>query len=301
MKKCFKLLVYSSLAFLVYALFSKGYFEDFSVHNWTYFSASIPLLCLGFVGQGLQWWAVLRAFGYKLGVKDSVISIGLSMFAKYIPGKVWLIFGRATFVAGKLGLSLKDVSWLSLVSQTFGLWVGLLLGLLLAPIFGDDNPYLILLVVGIFLLSLFLFHRGLMTLAENLILKILKRQMRLPFVPMKQALMLLPYFLFTWLSWSVGFYFLAFSVTGLALDYGIILAFPLAASLGIMALLVPGGLGVRESILVGVMVLLSIDTDSAIRISIMQRIWFLIGESFIFVLALALNNWKTSFHNHEKQ
>lgn len=300
MKKYFKYLVYVSLSFLAYALFSRGYLKNFSVHKWTYFSVSIPLLCLGFVGQGLQWRAVLRAFGYELGVRDSVISVGLPIFGKYIPGKVWLILGRATFVGGKLGISLKDVSWLSLVSQAFALWVGLLMGLLLVPVFGFDNPYLILLVVGLFLLSLMLFNRGLLTLVENLILKILKRQMRLPFIPLKQALKLLPYFLFTWLTWSVGFYILALSVTSLALDYGIILAFPLAASLGIMAILVPGGLGVREGILVGLMVILSIDEDSAVRISIMQRIWFLIGESFFFVLALALNNWKISFHKYER-
>lgn len=294
MKKLFKYFIYLSFIFLAYSLYSKGYFKDLQVSNWRYFFLSVPFLLIGFLGQGLQWWILLRVWGFKLSMNDAFISTGLPIFGKYIPGKVWLILGRATFVGRRLGISLKEVSWYSLVSQAFTLWIGLLIGSTLFLGFDGGQKYMILLVVGLVLISLFIFNPLLIRTIERVIYLLFKRSVHLPYLKPLQALQASPYFLLTWLSWSVGFYFLTSSISTYENSLWLIPSFPLAASLGIMAILVPGGLGVREGLLVGFMTLLDIDLEVAVKVSVLQRIWFLFGEVFIFMLGLALNKWKMS-------
>ena len=57
-----------------------------------------------------------------------------------------------------------------------------------------------------------------------------------------------------------------------------------------MAIIVPGGLGVRESILTGYLNLAGLPISEAATISISARLWFLIGEIFFFVTAYVLNS-----------
>ncbi|MEZ5196557.1 MAG: hypothetical protein R2764_09195, partial [Bacteroidales bacterium] len=65
-------------------------------------------------------------------------------------------------------------------------------------------------------------------------------------------------------------------------------AFPLSVTIGLLAIIFPGGLGVREGILVGYMVLTGMPIQIATVITLYARLWFISGEIFIFLLALGL-------------
>jgi uncharacterized membrane protein YbhN (UPF0104 family) len=76
--------------------------------------------------------------------------------------------------------------------------------------------------------------------------------------------------------------------TTLSFKYG--LTFPLAATLGILAIIAPGGIGVRE----GVLFLFlnssgALTVEEATTISVFSRVWFLVGESFLFLIALLMS------------
>lgn len=62
-------------------------------------------------------------------------------------------------------------------------------------------------------------------------------------------------------------------------------AFPLSVCFGIIAIILPGGLGLREGIIIGYLVLAGLDTEQATTISFLNRLWFIAGELFIFLLA----------------
>ncbi len=64
------------------------------------------------------------------------------------------------------------------------------------------------------------------------------------------------------------------------------LVFPLSGTLGILAGFAPGGIGVREGLMVSCLVLAGFEITEAATISIASRLWFLIGESFIFAIGL---------------
>ena len=62
------------------------------------------------------------------------------------------------------------------------------------------------------------------------------------------------------------------------------LAFPLATTAGIVALPLPGGLGLREGILVGLLAIVGFSVSDATAYAIVARLWFLLGETFMFVV-----------------
>jgi uncharacterized membrane protein YbhN (UPF0104 family) len=52
----------------------------------------------------------------------------------------------------------------------------------------------------------------------------------------------------------------------------------------------PGGLGVREGIIVLVLTATGLDVKVATTISVISRIWFISGEIFIFLMAILSKN-----------
>ena len=84
------------------------------------------------------------------------------------------------------------------------------------------------------------------------------------------------------------------SLTSMDVPLSVGLGFPLAGSLGVMAFIVPGGLGVREGALIAYLSLAGIAVPVATTISIASRLWYLVGEVFIFFvgwMADHINDW----------
>jgi len=51
-----------------------------------------------------------------------------------------------------------------------------------------------------------------------------------------------------------------------------------------MAFIAPGGLGVREGVMVGYLTLAGLPIAEAVTIAGASRLWFLVGEAFIFTV-----------------
>jgi len=180
------------------------------------------------------------------------------------------------------------MSGLSLNTQFVSLWVGLLfgtIGLLLinkVDIYGLSALFLFIFLSLIIYTSIF--HR----IFEYLVLKILKKTINIPQLNFKSVLQVLPWFIANWGFWLISFYFLGQSLTLTNVSFNISWGFALAGSLGIMAVIAPGGLGVREGLLTGYLTLAGLGLTDATTIAVASRLWFLVGEVFIFVTALVL-------------
>jgi hypothetical protein len=107
MKKYFSnIVVVVSLLFLAYFLWSESLL-DFSLIHWNkHLYLSFFFLFSGFVISGISWWWSLKVHNINISVRDGLISHGLSIFAKYIPGKIWTILGRAAQIAKSKNLNL---------------------------------------------------------------------------------------------------------------------------------------------------------------------------------------------------
>ena len=83
---------------------------------------------LGFFLKAVTWQKVLTTFGYRISLRLALSSIGLSVFGKYIPGKIWAIVGPASYVARETQSPPTELVSPTVMSQIISLWTGLILG-----------------------------------------------------------------------------------------------------------------------------------------------------------------------------
>lgn len=286
MKNWFRYIFYASLIFLVIALLKADYLVIPTIHDPLKLVASFLLLFAGFLLNALSWSRALRHTPYRVRDREGIASHGLAIFGKYIPGKFWVIMGRAEYLALRSGKSRKDLASLSLDAQFIALWAALLLGTLGMISVGGTRVYGMV-VLGLFLLlSLViytpLFHR----MAEWLLSRMLRKPVKVPRLPLAGVARIMLWYLMSWGTWSVAFWFLASSLVEGALPFHTAWAFALGGSIGILSVFAPGGLGVREGVLTAYLSLAGLAVQDATTIAVASRLWFLAGEVFIFLLAL---------------
>jgi len=283
-KLFFNILLYISLAFLVIYLYKFDYLKIKGLKfNYFYLILSVLFLWAGFYLSTISWWFVLKKHHIHISKKSAVSSHGLSVFAKYIPGKIWVILGRASKAAGSI-YSVKTSSYASLKEQLLYVWLGLLISAVPLFVYRGIDTF----SVGVFILfmgiTIFNFSDKVRILIIWSVKKIFKKELEIPHISFKESISILGFILLYWSAWIIAFYFLSLSVyPETSLNIGFI--FPLSVTLGLLAVIVPGGIGVREGIMAAFMVLSGIPLEIATTISVISRLWFISGEAFIFILA----------------
>lgn len=289
MKKWFNIFVYTSLVFLLVALIKADYLKMPAIFNYTYIIWGIAFVCIGFIFDTYSWHKTLIHYGYKeVKITDSIISMGLAIFGKYVPGKVWTIIGRSAYIAKKYNLLEKETTIVSLNAQFISFWIGLTLGII-GLFFIGTRYYLLelsVLVWGLF--TILLFSRFFHNIVIKIIHKIFKKEVIIPSLNIKSTLIILPWFLINWLFWCSGFYFLTIGLSQDSFPVFLGLAFALAGTLSLLVLVIPGALGIRESLLTTILIVAGLEDTMAISISAASRLWFLFGEFFIFFMAIFL-------------
>jgi uncharacterized membrane protein YbhN (UPF0104 family) len=288
----YKYLVYISLIFLLIALYKADYLLMPQIHSFSFLLTSIVLLFVGFIIHVVSWRQSLKQSGFKVGMRECLASTGLSVFGKYIPGKVWVVVGRAAYIAEKTKYTLGALSAISLNTQFLALWAGIVLGVIGLFLLGNFYLWGWLLFFFWILLTTVLFSRIVHDAAEWIVKRVSGKDIEIPSLDLKSIMAVLPWFFLYWVVWSLGFYLLVASMIGEDVPLSAGLGFPLAATLGIMAIVSPGGLGVREGVMVGYLMIAGISLKEATSISIAARLWFLTGEAFIFVVGLMTNEYR---------
>ena len=103
---------------------------------------------------------------------------------------------------------------------------------------------------------------------------------------------MLPWTAINWLLWCAGFYFLILSLTDTPVSPDAGLSFALATNIGILAIVSPGGLGVREAVLIAYLNFIGLSMAEATTISVASRLWFLIGEGALFAAGLIAHGYQ---------
>ncbi len=290
-------LIYISLVFLILALIKADYLKIPVIHSRLLLLASFSLLFVGFIVNTISQYKFLAHSNYFIRGRHALAMVGLNIFGKYIPGKMWVVVGSAVYVAEKSGYSLVDLSVLFVQAQIIGIWCGLILGIA-GLLIGNSLHYVSWMVCFILVvLSAVLFSQIAHDAVERLINRFKTTPIKLPRLTIRSMLILLPWFLGSWLSWGIGFYLLTASLTQNAVPLSIIFCFPLAGTLGILFLLAPGGIGIREGIMVGYLSQFNIHLADAVTISAASRLWFLIGEIFIFAAGFCAHRWSRGARN----
>ncbi|MBN1183047.1 MAG: flippase-like domain-containing protein [Bacteroidales bacterium] len=287
MKKYLKFLIYISILFLVIYLYKLDYIAiENLTFNYKYILLAILFLFLGFFGSIISWYYSMSKHNIMVSIKSASISQGLSVFAKYIPGKLWTILGRAGIINTYYNFPLRNLTLVSLKEQFISIWTSLVLSIW--PIVTlVENQYIVCYIIFLILLSSFLFIKKIHDLVIQLIHKIVKKEIDIPFIKAKDFSPVFIACFGYWIMWMIGFYFLNHAII-INPSLKSMFLFPFGAVIGLLALIVPGGIGVREGLIVLGLTKYGTSLPVATSIALLSRLWFLIGEFLIFIVALVL-------------
>lgn len=267
-----------SLLFLIYYLLEGNYLDLRFDLTYSVLFLAFTFGLIGFYFESCAWHYSLQKNYPNLKAADSYISSSKFIFTKYIPGKVWVVLGRPSYLGKKYGWSFKELSASNFLLQILAIFVAFILGsVFLFPI----HFFLGMFAVVFGLSSLIIWIKLLNTdwlkgLFEKADLQSLLNQQ---FKSVGLFLSL------TWLSWAIAFFFLLSSVkdTGeLPITVGFL--FPLAAVFGVVAIFAPGGLGVREGLITLGLQWVGLSFDESISLAALSRLWFL-GVELLFFLS----------------
>jgi uncharacterized membrane protein YbhN (UPF0104 family) len=290
MKILFRILIYLSLAFLVVYLYKFDYLRVKGLDlDPAYIIPGTILLWGGFVMSTFSWWKALKIHDIHVSRRLALISHGLSVFAKYIPGKVWTILGRASFISLE-DHSIRSASYISLKEQLIYVWLGLLIGIGPLLYFYPFSGFVILVVFLTIFFTFFLYSKGFHQFVIRLLSKLIRKKLEVPLVTIREVIPLILYVLAYWGLWMLAFYLFVMAFH-FEFSIAVIFSWPLSISLGVLSLITPGGIGVREGIMTGFMVLTGMPLEEATTIAVISRLWFITGEVFIFLLSLVLNKF----------
>ena len=285
----YKYFVYLSLVFLIVALYKADYLVIPEITSFYYLIGSFVFMFGGFAADALSWKSILNTSNFRASTKECFASVGLSIFAKYIPGKVLVIVGRAAYIAEQMSYPLGRFSLLSLNAQFISLWVGLTLGTFGLFILGELLVWKWLILFLWISLTVIIFSKAVHVLLEKAIVFIRRKEILIPQLNVISVLKVMPWFLVCWGCWGVGFYFLASSLQTQHIPIVAALIYPLCGTLGSLAVIAPGGIGVREGLITGCLVMTGLTVTEAAAVSVASRLWFLIGEIFIFIYGWILD------------
>ena len=286
MKRIVNILLYGSIVALLLYVYNLDFliFRDLRInYNWLFIS--FVFLFTGFVFAAISWKVVLNLHNVKVSFKEAAYSQGIVGFTKYIPGRVWTILGRAAILKNE-DRKLKKLSFISFKEQLIYLCLGFLISIY--PVLKTEKikEYAWIIIVLTGLLFLLLFSTRLQRFLEKIWNRAFKRSLNLPKIQVIEFAQISGVIAIWWFLWIAGFYFLLISITGFVPFY-YAFAFPLSVVLGLISIIFPGGIGVREGVISLFLISNGINADVAVTISIVARVWFLAGEFFAFFLALS--------------
>jgi uncharacterized membrane protein YbhN (UPF0104 family) len=241
---------------------------------------------MGFSWGAISWWKVLAVHKVQVSLAHGASSHGLSIFAKYIPGKIWAILGRAHYASVE-GFSLTQASLISLKAQIIVIWLGLILGTIPVVIMQGFSTLVLISSGVIILMTLFILSEKAHNLFLFLFAKAFKKKVEIPAISRRELLNISVYYGLYWILLVAAFYLFVRSFFINASIYAGF-AFPWAATLGMLAIVIPAGLGVREGVMIGYLSLIGVPVKLATTLSVLARLWTILGEAFIFVLALVI-------------
>lgn len=199
----------------------------------------------------------------------------------YLPGKVWAVLGRAYFLSRNTSISMLSASAFSTVSQVCIIVAGAACGLLAAPLLVPAGYGWIMAASGLICLSGLVFvaaPRFFAGFADRALGLIGRGPMKVDMSSSQLA---------WWITLSIssvllsGLTFALFVATfqpiGLGDIASLVGCFALAGVAGLLAFFAPGGLGVREGVIMVVLTPM-MGPETAIVVSLAYRLWLTLGQ-----------------------
>lgn len=264
----------------------RSYSLDFDL---TLFVLAQAGFVLGILLLPLATWHMARSLGAAVRPGEVWYAFNLGMVAKYLPGSVWSLPSRAILYRN-LGISqhFELIYWetaLMVVAAT-------LVSLTALPLLGQLK--LAWLLIGVVLLSstvFLLLGWGLHREPIPLLAARLKLRFKLPISATLNAVAI---YMLVWVVLGLSFMALVYMLAA-SWNFYTVGLFALAWALGFLSVLTPGGVGVRDGILVGGLSLFIGDPVPFVA-AVLARICWTVAELIALLLAAYYNKFHETDH-----
>ncbi len=281
--------------------------EVLNTSPWRFMLASLMFAVFLFAFRAMSWRQVLKGFGYKLPRGAATRIFATSELARYVPGAVFQVIGRA-LLAKPYGIPVTITSTTQILELCIFLFANLIMSAICLLWFGQKidphaRPWLITALALIPTLGLLL-HPKLFYGIANWILAKLKRPPIVHRFRGKKLVKLLAWVMLGLLWQSLAVWVITAPKLGLKIDWWWAVAgsYCLAWSAGFLMILSPGGLGVREVVFFWTMssVLQHLHLPSQVHerfqspdalkaylifLGFLLRLWTIVGELIVTIVA----------------
>lgn len=249
--------------------------------DWLWIAVSLLLICLGEGVTGIGLARAISMLGQPAGIRTGIHVHFATAPARVLPGFLGTTVGRVG-VGARHGLASKQVAAASLIEPSMSAVVAVALGLAfidepLVAVGGDLEP-----AWRLALISLVVVVVVLVVLAT---LRYFRRTVRGRSVKFHQWALLLLTYLVVWVLFGASLSALIEGVGGGYLGIGQSAAiFAVSWLLGFVVIVVPGGLGIRESVMV---LLLTpwISPELGATVAVISRLLWWIATGVVFALS----------------
>lgn len=280
---------YLSILFAIIYLINNDYFSLSMINFNTDLLISLFFLSLGFMIYSLTLQIVIRSQNEKVSFQNCLISIGNTIFSKYIPGKVAMIYAMAYKLNEKENnTNVTRLSYLILLFQVLIIVSGLLTGLFFIFQIDDIPAYLKIGSILIIISSVIILQsKSFFFFVQKLLTKKLKKEITLPPFSKVSILKIIFTSVLFWISWGIGIYFFINSL-GIEIEnqFALIFLYSFSICIGILSVITPGGIGVREGVLAFFIIAFGNPVAIASEISVLSRLWFISGEIIFFFISM---------------
>ncbi len=258
-----------------------------------YLLLSVVVLELHLFSCGWAWRQVVRLAGFRLSVWKAYAIHFLAQIGKYVPGKVWAAIGKYALSCDS-GLTRTQAGHALALETVFIVFGSLITAMPLVPgaaaAAGMEKAGAVRLAVGAGLLILAALHPSVQARLLRILAGITRRRIAINRPTFGQTLRTVPIYCIVFVALGTGFWLLTLSLGMNIPAFPGVFLYPTALGIGYLVLPAPGGLGVREMVLVWLirMAAPGLEPGAAEFAAIVGRLWITAGEALAFVCSLPL-------------
>lgn len=298
-KKCVPLVVIAAVAYFFASALSKNWsnLESISLRPNLYSVTGVLLFAGAVTISGLLWGGLLKDLtGKSVSSRDAMRIHSASWLLKYVPGQAGSILNKLAW-GTKNGFSKKSITNSFIYENVLMVLAGALLSVPVIFVFKErlHEDLSVLLPLLVIIPMVIVVQKPVFHWLLNTAFSILKRKpfTESDFLSTGNLFKFLSLYLLPRLMNGVGFIFIAASIITIepGMYMGLSATYILAGIVGILAIFVPSGLGVREAVIT---LFLSqyFGTEQAIVLALLARFYATLADILVFAVYFVLNKGK---------
>ncbi|WP_072689171.1 lysylphosphatidylglycerol synthase transmembrane domain-containing protein [Rhodococcus marinonascens] len=253
--------------------------------DWWALAVSAVFVFLGMGAAVRAWQHALGALEHPIPAFDAARCYLVGQLGKYLPGSVWA-FVLQTELVRRAGVSRANGFVAVLVTVGLSITSALVVGLLALPALFQISTFAAVAVIALVPVALICCYPPVLTRLVNLALRILRRGPLQRQLAMPKIALALGWCAISWVLYGIHLWLLASSSAGF--EAGTLMrcigALALGMVAGVLVVIAPSGIGVREAVIVAALSPF-MDSGVALGLALASRLIFTLCEVFAGLVA----------------